>query len=487
MPALDQGRPSGFAVGLLLLGFVGCQKPPLVPSAGPTETRHSDKTDRRDVAVTVYNQNFGVVRETRRLRLARGKVELAYQDVAANIQPETVRLRSTTPGARFGVLEQNYRYDLLTPAKLLEKYVGRTINVYRYDQKTGTETKKTAEVLSVEGGVTLRIDGEVTTSFEGRYGFREVPRNLLEKPTLVWLVESDRAEQQVEVTYITQNLNWHADYVLQLGADDAHAQLTGWVTLSNNSGVSYENATLKLVAGDVNRAPPPTELVLSAAARDDVPAQEKSAFAEQGLFEYHLYTLGRPTSLLDKETKQVALLSADRVAVTKKLVLNGDKTYYRGRYEDDAPEQKVGVFIELENREQNQLGVPLPKGTVRLYKADASGASQFLGEDAIDHTPRGEKLLVKVGDAFDVVAERKQTDWLPLGSCSSEAALETELRNHKDGDVQVEVNERVGGEWEVLTHSQPFVEVDSSTVRFDVKVPARGSAKLTYRIRVRYC
>lgn len=490
MPELDLSRWRVGAVGLLLGGVLSaCQTPSQIPRASqPVELRRSDKGQRRSISVTVYNQNFGLVRETRGLDLARGKVELAFKDVSAHIQPETVRLHGATPGARLEVLEQDYRYDLLTPAKLLEKYVGRDVTVYRYDPKTGIETKKKAEVLSVEGGVTLRIDGEVTSDFHGRFAFPDVPRDLLDKPTLVWMLESDRAQQTAELTYLTKNLNWRADYVLQLDENDLRASLTGWVTVDNRSGVSYENATLRLVAGDVNRAEPVDPRLMDAlSAREDEASDRPSAFREQGLFEYHLYTLERPTNLLDRETKQIALLSAENVAVTKQLVLSGDAGYYRGRYGQLSTNQKLGVFVELLNSEQNGLGLPLPKGTVRLYKADASGAQQFLGEDAIEHTPRDEKLRLKVGDAFDVVADRVQKEWTELGRCLADSTFEIELRNHKSAEVQVVVNEPVGGDWEVLKHDQPFVKVDAATLRFDVKVPARSSAKLNYQVRVRYC
>jgi hypothetical protein len=474
--------------GLLVSGACwGCQAQPKAPSSGPPTLTSSDKADRQSVAVTIYNQNFGVVRDTRRLKLGAGKVELSFKDVTAHIQPETVRLHSLTSGALFEVLEQNYRYDLLTPQKLLEKYVGKQVSVYRYNERSGVEEKKQAEVLSVEGGVTLRIDGEVTTNFNGRFGFSEVPTNLLDKPTLVWLLESDRPEQQVEVTYLTQNLNWHADYVLKLDATDSKADLNGWVTLDNRSGTSFENAALRLVAGDVNRVQPPVDLAVSRLEAADEVRQDRPQFKEEGLFEYHLYSLERPTNLLDKETKQVSLLSAEGVGVKKKLVLVGQPHYYRGRYGQLASNQKLGVFVELVNSQQNRLGMPLPKGTARVYKADQSGALQFVGEDAIEHTPRDEKVSFKLGDSFDVVGDHVQKEWLQLGSCSAESAYEVEVRNHKDRAEQVEISEPAGAEWQVLSSSHPFVKVDAGTFRFDVTVPARQNVKVSYRVRVRYC
>jgi hypothetical protein len=483
----------GLLTGLVLSGLcsclLGCQAQTRVPQSGPPKLAGSDKGDRESVAVTVYNQNFGVVRDIRRLKLGSGRVELSFKDVSAHVQPETVRLHSLTTGALFEVLEQNYRYDLLTPAKLLEKHVGKQISVYRYSEKTGSEEKKTAEVLSVEGGVTLRIDGEVTTNFQGRYAFSELPPNLLDKPTLVWLLESDRPEQRVEVTYLTQNLNWRADYVLKLDASDSKADLNGWVTLDNRSGTSYENAALRLVAGDVNRVRPPTEVALDQAQyeRAEESRADKPQFKEEGLFEYHLYSLERPTNLLDKETKQVSLLSAEAIGVKKKLVFVGQPHYFRGQYGQLVSNQKLGVFVELVNSKQNRLGMPLPKGTVRVYKADQSGALQFVGEDAIDHTPRDEKVSFKLGEAFDVVGDRVQKEWTQLSSCSAESAFEIEIRNHKDVAELVEISEPAGADWQLLQHSHPFVKVDAATFRFDVQVPARQSTKVSYRIRVRYC
>jgi hypothetical protein len=487
MQQLSSTRRWGVLALAACASLASCQVPAKAPAQERTGRSGSDKGDRASVAVTVYNQNFGVVRDTRRLKLGAGRVELSFKDVSAHIQPETVRLHSLTKGALFEVLEQNYRYDLLTPAKLLEKYVGKQISVYRYNERTGTEEKKAAEVLSVEGGVTLRIDGEVTTNFQGRYAFSDVPPSLLDKPTLVWLLRSDRPEQDVEVTYLTQNLNWRADYVLKLDHSDSRADLNGWVTLDNRSGTSYENAALRLVAGDVNRVREPEAPPMQ--VREELASAEsdQAQFKQEALFEYHLYSLGRPTTLLDKETKQVSLLAAENVGVVKKLVFNGEPHFYRGSYGQLVSNQKVGVFVELRNSEKNGLGMPLPKGTVRLYKADASGALQFVGEDAIEHTPRDEKVSLKVGEAFDVVGDRKQTEWKQLASCLVEGAFEVELRNHKDGEVQVEMNEPAGGEWELLQNSHPFVKVDAGTFRFDVKVKARGTTKVTYRIRVRYC
>jgi len=447
----------------------------------------SSADDRKQVSITVYNQNFGLVREVRELpKLGAGKVELEFRDVAANIQPETVHIKSLGAGAGLSVLEQNYRYDLLTPQTLLEKYVGKRVRAYRYHEKIGKEDVVDADLLSAAESPVLKINGEITFGYPGRLAFPEVPDNLIAKPTLVWLVDSAAPKQTVEVTYLTQNLNWSADYVLVVDDADKKGDLTGWVTLVNQSGTSYKNAELKLVAGDVNRVQPPQAMPMGAVAKSSV-ARAAVGFQEQALFEYHLYALGRPTTLLQNEQKQVNLLTAPGIGVNKKLIFFGQQYWFRGQYGQVLSNQKVGVYLDIQNSEQNHLGMPLPKGTLRVYKADKSGAQQFVGEDSIDHTPRDEKLRVKMGEAFDVVGDRKQTEWRELGGCVSESAWEIELRNHKDTAVEVEDYEPIGGDWTILSSSQPVEKKDSGTFSFTAKVPARGKTKLSYKVRVKWC
>jgi len=474
--------------GAFTLATACGQKPAAIPNSGPTSQSSSDASASEQVSLTVYNKNFGLVREVRKVHLGTGNVELSYADVSAHIQPETVHLKSLTGADQITVLEQNYRYDLLTPDTLLKKYVGKTIKVYRYNERTGVDEEKQAEVLSVEGGVVLKIDGQVTSNFAGRYAFPEVPENLVQKPTLVWLVASGAADQRVEVAYLTQGLDWHADYVLSVDADDKLGDLNGWVTLKNETGTSYKNAELKLVAGDVQRIQPvaPPQVMLERAPRA-APMPASPPFKEEGLFEYHLYTLDRPTTLLDKEQKQVSLLSAANIALSKKLIFFGQQYWFRSPFGPAVQSQKVAAYLDLENKEQNHLGMPLPKGTVRVYKSDKSGQKQFIGEDTIDHTPRDEKLHIKLGEAFDVVAERTETDFRVLGTCGTETAWEIKLRNHKDTPESVEVNEPAGGDWEILSSSLPATKKDSKTFTFDVRLAPRSETKLTYRVRVRWC
>ncbi|MEX2467036.1 MAG: DUF4139 domain-containing protein [Gemmatimonadota bacterium] len=446
----------------------------------------STADQRESVAITVYNQNFGLVREIRTLDLGQGRIDLEFADVASGIQPETVHIRPLG-GPGMQVLEQNYQYDLLNPQKLLEKYVGRRVTVYR-PGPNGTEEPHEAEVLSVNGGPILRIDGEITYDYPGRFGFPELPDNLIAEPTLLWKLDAGGPRQRVEVTYLTNSLNWKSDYVLVLDEDDAVADLTGWVTLVNQSGATYEGAQLQLVAGDVQRVSGVSEGAMRARMMADVmPAAAERGFTEDAFFEYHLYTLQRPADVVNNEQKQVVLLEAEDAEIEKRLIFHGLAHYYRGQHGQISANQKVGVYLDFENSERAGLGMPLPKGTVRVYKRDASGAQQFVGEDRIDHTPRDEEVRIKMGEAFDVVADRRQMDYTVISGCVSESTWRVDIRNHKDEDVTVTLIEPVGGDWEIVSSTHRATKVDAFTFAFDPRVESRGETTVEYRVRVRWC
>ena len=471
---------------------VGCGGGP-AKTPGPTQSRVSHSDTRRSVAVTVYNDGFGLVREVRDVDLGTGRISLEFRDVSSKVEADTVHVKSQSKGHALSILEQNYRYDLLSPQKLLKKYEGKKIKLYRWNKETGKDEAYDAEVLSVnDNQPVLKVGNEITYGFPARYSFPEVPKNLIAEPSLVWLLDSEAPKQTLEVTYLSQGFRWAADYVLTVGEEAtgtgvSTADLTGWVTLSNDTSTTYENAQLKLVAGDVQRLRREPESVNGADDEDADGIPDRKDFKEESLFEYHLYTLDRPTTLLSNEQKQVTLLEGHGVQVHRQLIFYGASYYYRGSYGQVVSNQKVGVYLEIKNEEKNHLGIPLPKGTVRVYKADKSGASQFIGEDAIDHTPRDEKIRVKMGESFDVVGDRKQTDFKAISSCVDETAWEISLRNHKDVADEILVNEPIEGDWEVLTSSQPYDKKDAHTFTFTAKVPSRGETKITYRVRVKWC
>jgi len=457
------------------------------PVTQETQTLRSTSAQRDAVSITVYNQNFGLVREIRTLDLSSGRIALEYGDVASGIQPETVHIRPLS-GGPLQVLEQNYQFDLLSPQKLLEKYVGRTVNVYRTNPQTGVVEAVEAEVISVNGGMILRIGGEITFNYLGRFGFPEVPDNLIAEPTLLWRLDATGGQQQVEVLCLTSSLNWKSDYVMVLNEDDDGAVLTGWVTLTNQSGTAYENARLQLVAGDVQRVQGNVRPELrSRMMADAVMELDGGGFSENAFFEYHLYTLGRPADLMNNEQKQVTLLASNDFGVENKLVFHGATHYYRGQYGQVTSNQKVSVFLDFDNSERNGLGMPLPKGIVRVYKRDHTGALQFIGEDLIDHTPRDEELRIKMGEALDVVGDRCQMDYAVISGCISESTWRIDLRNHKDEDVEVMLVEPVGGDWQILSSTHPFEQTDAWTFTLTPEVEANGETRVEYRVRVRWC
>lgn len=473
----------------LLAIAVGCTS--VTATVAQTSEQTTTARDRQSVNITVYNSNLGLVRETRRLTLPPGRIALRFADVTAQIRPETVHLASLTAPASLRILEQNYQYDLLNPAKLLDKFVGREITLVlrRYQNNSETFEPVQATLLSNNGGQVWRINGQIvinpTNITEMR--FPDLPKNLVATPTLVWDLENrESGSQNIEASYLTAGMNWRADYVLLVNADDTKGDLQGWVTLSNTSGATFEDARLQLVAGDVNRVSEDRDYALAGAMKRKE-ASSESQFQEQGFFEYHMYTLQRPTTIRDNETKQVSLLEAAGFEVKKEFVVNGQRYYYTNYNNPGQPiKEKVGVYIQFRNSQQNKLGMPLPAGTVRLYKKDDKGNQQFIGEDRIDHTPKDEDVRVKVGDAFDIVAERKQTDYKVIASNVYEYAYEIKIRNHKDGPITVVVNEPIGGDWEMLSSTFEAKKTAAFAAQFNVPVAKDGEATLSYRVRVRY-
>jgi hypothetical protein len=435
-----------------------------------------------DVMLTIYNGNLGLVKDVREVRLPVGTTEVQFTDVAALVDPTTVYLRSLTDPVRLKILEQNYEYDLLSSDKLLEKYVGRTVRLYQSDG-----TFHEARLLSTAGPV-FEINGQIHLGHAGRLVLPALPDNLVSRPTLVWLLRNQTAAaQRVEASYLTGGVTWKADYVLVVDADDTRSDLAGWVTIDNKSGATYAHAALKLVAGDVNRARDGRRdgRVLELAAKASGATEASRDFGEEGLFEYHLYTLDGRTTLKDRQTKQLSLMSAADIPVTKHLTYYGARDYQRTAYGAPLTNQKVAVLLELHNSAAHRLGVPLPRGKVRVYKADSGGSQQFIGEDWIDHTPKDERVKIKLGDAFDVVAERTQKDWRKLGPGLWEVEWEIVLRNHKAQEQTVTVIEPVPGDWQVVHATHAFEKPEAHTLRFSIPVPKEGSSRLVYRVRIR--
>lgn len=445
------------------------------------------------VELAVYNQDIALVQDRRSLDLSEGLNEVRFVDVASQIDPTSVHFRSLSDPDGTLVLEQNYEYDIVGSAKLLRKYVDQEVSLVTED---GQEYAGT--LLSGDDDVILQAaDGRVTVvKLEQikEFSFPALPDGLMTKPTLVWQVESIQGgSQDVEVTYLTGGVNWEANYVVVLADDDQSLGLDGWVTLDNRSGTSYENAKLKLIAGDIHRVP------TSGYAKDEGLRYEAEAPAaapqveERAFFEYHLYEVQRPVTVKDRQTKQIEFVTGSDVPAEKFFVYDGSQMQFWGFYQpvDDpsygtASNTKVMVMLQFENGEEEGLGIPLPKGTLRVFKKDVDGSTLLVGEDAIDHTPKDEQVRLYIGDAFDIVGERVQTDFsVEYDEDWLEESYEITLRNHKDEDVDVRVVEHMfrWSEWNIIEENYEHEKLDAQTIEFQVPVEANGETVVTYTVR----
>ena len=456
--------------------------------------------DRESVAVTIYNDDLALIRETRKVPLNEGANRIALRDVAARIMPETASLAARGE-AVLQLLEQNFDYDLLSGEALLAKNVGKRVTTIRTNPANGEETREEATVLADNNGVVLQYADRIETGLPAnvRLAFHDVPANLRDRPTLTVDLTSDKAgEQSIDLAYLSRGFDWQADYVASLADDENTLNLAGWVTLNNQSGTAYENATLQLVAGDVAR--------VQEEFRNAMPAMEMAAAApmkarpmlEEGLFEYHLYTLDRPTTLKNNQSKQVALLSAAAVPVQKEYRLQGDVNGYYNSLRDARPEdgdkRKVEVSISFKNDEANKLGLPLPKGIVRVYKNDSGQRTQFIGEDRIDHTAKNDEVRLKLGNTFDVngvwkLLDVKRMDKGKLGKLLEddefEATYRIELSNAKKEAVTVKVVEPIPGDWRIIEENLPHEKVGANHAQWQVDVPADGKTELQYKVRIK--
>ena len=435
------------------------------------------------VAVTIYNENLALVRDQRSINFQKGLNDIAFIEVSTMIRPETSLFH--VQGGGVEMLEQNFDFDLLTPAKLLEKSVGGKVRFAVWDEALKQEKIVEAEVLSVTGGVVLKIGDRIETQLPGRIIYDQVPVNLRARPTLVLKLDSEVAgSKQVELDYLTGGLGWKADYVASLSADETQLNLTGLVTLTNQSGITYANAQLQLVAGDLN-------LVRDGmvGGRIQPPVATKSTAADQlqqeSLFEYHLYSLPRPTTIAQNQTKQVVMLTGEGVKVVKEYRFGGITNGYTDVM-GDREMVNASVRIQFSNTEAFGLGLPLPKGIVRVYKNDSKGQAIFVGEDAIQHTPKGEDVTLTLGNAFDVTARAKQTDFSKIAKNVYETAYEVEFKNAKSEAVEVTLVESVPGDWRVLQQSVAGKKINASQMQWKVIVPANGKTVFTYKVRVTY-
>ncbi len=430
-----------------------------------------------DIAVTVYNSNLGVVRETRQLDFKKGTGKLSFVDVPSLIDPTSVGFELKDKNKSATILEQNYAYDLVSPDKIYSKYIDKDIELINKDGKIFNGTllsySGAAVVLKEKSGQIqiIRLDEIINTNFP------DLPEGLITRPTLFWLYNSDfDGPAACDVSYQTSGMNWTAEYVGILSEDDNLLDLTGWSSITNNSGATFKDATLKLVAGDIHRAQEPRR---GGMYPDEMQLMAKGApsagFEEKQFFEYHLYTLPRKATLADNEIKQISLFDPSRVKV--------DKEFY---FEPESNSEQVKVVLKFVNSKEEGLGIPLPEGRTRIFKADTDGSMILLGEDRIKHTPRDEKVELNIGYAFDISAKEKVLNYEKISDRVEERTYEISLRNHKKEDVTITVKKRLNGDWTILKSNLPFTKEDAATATFSVQVKAGTETLLNYQVRTTY-
>ena len=466
---------------ILGLGLVAVQSEPV------SQPGQSVSLGQKEMAVTVYNNGLGLIKDVREVELEQGTAKLEFRDVASSIQPTTVSVKSLDKADSFKILEQNYEYDLISQEKILDKYEGKGVKLVNWNEYHDRQDSVDATLLSASAQI-FKVKDEIYLGYPGYKVVPQIPDNLISKPTLVWLYDSAQAgPSTLEVSYLTGGISWKSDYVVMVSADEKTGDISGWVTLDNQSGALYQNAALTLVAGEVNRVTDtenvrfpamPKMMYAAGAVADD-------AFQEKSFFEYHRYDLNRKTTIKDKQTKQIGLLSAPEVGLLKEFIVEGQPGFLFQQVSEPM-KSPVNIYIKIKNSKKNHLGMPLPAGTMRLYKEDDAGRQIFIGEDAIGHTPMDEELKLKMGEAFDLVAERAQIDYREVSSKIRESEWEINLKNRKNEDAVIGVVEPMMGNWKIISQTHDYKKLNATTARFDVLVPKNSEVKLKYRVSTEF-
>ncbi|TGM87616.1 DUF4139 domain-containing protein [Leptospira bouyouniensis] len=447
----------------------------------------STDSDRKSVSVTIYNGGIGLVRETRVLNLAKGIRTLRFEDVPSQIIPQTVRVKGEDP-KKLTVFEQNYEYDLISPERLMDKYIGKEVTLYQDGKEKTTSVK--AKLISNNGSPVYQIGNEVSLGYNGRVTVPTIPENLFAKPTLVWKLKNDtEKEQSLEVSYQTNGLGWSADYILVLDKDENECGLNSWVTLNNNSGAEFKNAVLQLVAGKVNLLSnrpaytPQPRYTKKTMVKEYEESADAPEFNQENLSEYYLYTLDQPTNIGYNQTKQVQLFQSEGIEIKKYFVFE-NLPMYEG---NEKNFNNATIKYIFKNAKKNNLGRPLPQGTIRVFKADSKGRQQLLGEDTIDHTPENEDVKIKTGQAFDVVANGKRLSYEVFKlSRGDKSSYSVEIRNRKKEPIEIRFYASLWGDWNITKSSHKFIKESSTKTYADVPLKANEVVTLEYTVETKY-
>lgn len=448
---------------------------------GFAQETKSSSADQTSLNLTIYNGGRALVREQRQIQLSHPTQNIAFMDVAEKIMPQTVAIQG------LDVLEQNYDFDLLSPQALINKNLGNTVRIARRSSETGETLEWTeGSILSTNGGIILQMqDGSLESLNANKHYhmvFDQVPDNLRTTPTLsLRLKQSAEGVKDVEMTYLTTGLNWQSDYVLQLNDASDSASLDSWITLNNHSGISYQNANLQLLAGDLNLQQPGRKQRLPEEAVA-YQARTMDAVSEQALHGYHLYNVPHKTTIKNKQSKQIKLFTAENIPLVKRLE---DRAYVNSRGLN-SQKSKPLQFLTVNNKKP-ALGLPLPKGIIRVYGKDNSGNHQFIGEDAIDHTAVNDEFEIKLGKAFDISLERKTTSVRKLSKKQTQLSREIRINNGSRKDQTVLISEIMPSQdWDIKQSSWPFQRKSPSEAEFEINIPAMSDLMITYQVNITY-
>ncbi|MBE6449795.1 MAG: DUF4139 domain-containing protein [Alphaproteobacteria bacterium] len=447
-------------------------------SAGAENVQQIPVSYQKMLTMTIYNAGRALVGDVRHVDFSTGRSSLSFEDISNMVLPSSVLFKSDN----VRVLEQNFNYDLLSLENLMQKSIGQTVNVEYINEASGQVTNQTAQLLAYTNGKPiLKIGTKIETNYPGRVVFNQIPENLSAKPSLVFDVEIDKAvNQEVEISYLTEGISWSADYVIELDKNSL-LDLNGLVTLTNNTAVSYKNARLQLVAGDLNIVRPETKVYGRRNMQTTWALEEAANVMQESIGGYHLYRLARPTDILSNQTKQVSLLSASGVNAIKTYQFEDIISYFSAQ---DVENLKPVMYLNFKNTKNNLLGKALPKGVVRVYEKDSKGGLVFVGEDRIEHTAVGQDIHLRLGEDFDITAHAKRLSFKELDSKTSIAEFEVSISNAKPITQLIRYSQYLPDGWKILSENAKSQKENSNKIFWDISVPAEGNVILNFKVRV---
>jgi len=443
---------------------------------------------RKALELTIYENDLALVKDHRDLKLPSGQSTLAFSGVSAQMQPETVLFRLLGPET-FQIIEQSFDFNVLSPQALLQRSVGSEVTVLTPNAATGKETVERAKVLSVDQGLVLDIGGKIHTQVPGRIVFDRLPEGLRTTPTLLMTVKGVASKDlRGELSYLTTGLSWRTNYVVDFDADAKRLDLTAWATITNATGVDFKDTKVKLISGDVNRSappPPPSPMVRRGGPEVAMAmAAPADGIAQQSVGGYHLYNIEKPLSIENNRTKQISLLGGKGIVAKQEHIVRGEAYYYQQQMSERPPVTQAETVITLKNDKTSGLGLPLPAGTVRVYGQDETGAPQFMGESALNHTAEGGDIRIVVGRDFDVTSEREQKNFVRGGERIVLTTWRVTLKNAKSKPVSVRVIEPLYGAWEITRETQPHDKANAQLAEWTLNVPAKGQTTLEYTAKI---